>query len=165
MTHTRLKIQSIGFRQTTQNNPCYQTAISKFWIFQNFENCKNKQQKIFFCIFFLKKSSFLKNRNICEIIIVGKYACQISKLYLWKITAGGHFESRKQPLFKAFLAIPIIFLFSSFVRFRFEKTCYRVIFRVRYENLIHKHALNHIKVENISLTFLDLVTLDDLDLT
>ena len=55
--------------------------------------------------------------------------------------------------------------FQVFVRFRFEKTCYRVIFRVRYENLIHKHALNHIKVENISLTFLDLVTLDDLDLT
>ena len=67
--------------------------------------------------------------------------------------------------FKKILEIPMIFVFSIFVRFRFEKTCYRVIFRVRYENLIHKHALNHIKVENISLTFLDLVTLDDLDLT
>ena len=165
MTHTRLKIQSIGFRQTTQNNPCYQTAISKFWIFQNFENCKNKQQKIFFCIFFLKKSSFLKNRNICEIIIVGKYACQISKLYLEKSLQEVILNQENNHFSRHFWLFPLFSYFQVLSDFGLKKTCYRVIFRVRYENLIHKHALNHIKVENISLTFLDLVTLDDLDLT
>ena len=87
------------------------------------------------------------------------------KIYLEKSLQEVILNQENNHFSRHFWLFPLFSLFLIFVRFRFEKTCYRVIFRVRYENLIHKHALNHIKVENISLTFLDLVTLDDLDLT
>ena len=123
---------------------------------------KNNQQKILFS----KKGKiyeFSKNRGICERALSGVYVYKGSSSYLEKCPCfgvlkveNGHFHAISDD----FCIFPI-FIFFRFGPF---KKCSMVIFRVLDEKLTQKHVSGCPNPKFSVWPFLDLVTLNDLDL-
>ena len=66
VSRTVFKIKSIAAYQNTHNKPCYQSAISDFQIFENFENWVSLNSKFWNFVIYPKISKIFKNPNICD---------------------------------------------------------------------------------------------------
>ena len=75
-----------------------------------------------------------------------------------------YFEDRKWPLFPLFPGISVFFLFPFFRPFQRFKKCSRVIFLVLDGKLTEEHVSRHPNMKISNWPFLDLVTLNDLEL-
>ena len=96
-----VKIELIGFQQSTLIEPGYDTATSDLRIFENFENWENTNKK-FYWKFPKKIFGFFKNRNIYERTLFNEYMyAQNFELLAWKMAEFCRFECPKRLLFYA----------------------------------------------------------------
>ena len=131
-------------------------------IFKIFKILKYKEQKILFS----KNEIFVEftiTRNMCERTLSGVYVYIISSKYIEKWPNSGALKFEMGHYSRSFLRFLYFPDFHNFPDLGSSK-CYRVIFRVLDEILTQKHASRHPNPKFSVWPFLDLVTLNDLDL-
>ena len=128
----------MGCQQKVENERIYQTAVSDFQDFENFEQVQNK-------IIFKRGEMFRiqkQNGNVCERTISGGHVYKFSSRYL-ESDRVLVFCTSKTVIFTLSPAISVFPRFPKFVRLWPFKKCSRVNFRILDEKLTQKQVSRH----------------------
>ena len=125
---------------------------------------KNNHQKLLLSknclkVFGIYKKNGIHVKEPCQVYMCTKFHVDVMKND--RVLVFLEFE---EAIFHPVLAVSAFSRFSKFVRFGPFKKCSRVIFRVLDEKLTQKHVSHHPNPKFSVWPFLDLVTLNDLDL-